>query len=96
MSLVYYVTYSRWYVSGYGLTFENPANGGAKESLFHDAPVTAVMGRVVVKSNISHGLAIDLVHQVKKVLPSMDKHGYTSVKSMQHKDDKGHELHQAC
>lgn len=71
---------SHWYVSGYGLSFENPTNG-AHESLFHDGNKTDSMFRIVVKSNLTMALAVDLLRHVNAILPVLDKHGFKSVKS---------------
>jgi len=69
-----------WYVSGYGLTFENLARDGAHESLFRDAAITATMFRIVCKSNLTMSLAEDLICHIEEVLPALDSHGFQSVK----------------
>jgi glutamate decarboxylase len=76
---------SHWYVSGYGLTFENLATGKV-ESLFRDADEKATMFRVVVKSNLTMMLAIDLVRHINWVLPVLDKHGFHSIKTHRFRD----------
>jgi hypothetical protein len=78
--IIYSLRYSHWYVSGYGLCFENPATG-AHESLFHDADMSASMFRIVVKSNLTMLLAVDLLRQINDVLPLLDKDGFRSVTS---------------
>jgi hypothetical protein len=50
-------------VSGYGLVFENPVTG-KHESLFRDAGMGDTMFRVVVKSNLTMTLAVDLVRHI--------------------------------
>jgi len=84
---------SHWYVSGYGLSFENPGTE-AYESLFRDADPSATMFRVVVKSNLTMALATDLVANIDQVLPVMDKHGFHSVRSIQAKATMHN--HKAC
>jgi hypothetical protein len=76
---------SHWYVSGYGVTFENPANGH-HESLFRDSGARATMFRIVVKSNVTMALPVNLVRQIRTVLPSLDEHGYKSVKNNKCRD----------
>jgi hypothetical protein len=77
---------SHWYVSGYGLTFENLAAGGRHESLFCDADIDATMFRIVVKSNVTMMLAENLVRNIAAVLPILDKHGFKSVKVSKFKE----------
>ena len=60
--------------------FENPVTG-KHESLFRDADMGDTMFRVVVKSNLTMTLAVDLVRHIREVLPIMDKHGFQSVKT---------------
>jgi hypothetical protein len=74
--------YSHWYISGYALSFENLANG-AHESLFHDVDKMALMFCVVIKSNLTKALMVDLVHHINNILLVLDKHGFKSIKSMQ-------------
>lgn len=77
---------SHWYVSGYGLTFENLAAGDKHESLFHDGTMDATMFRIVVKSNVTMMLAENLVRSIAAVLPVLDKHGFKSVKVSKFKE----------
>lgn len=89
---------SHWYVSGYGLSFENPATG-QHESLFHDAHASTTMFRIVVKSNLTMGLAVDLIRHISEVLPVLDKHGFKSIRTAKMKDagEHSHWLHhKAC
>ncbi|KAL3802921.1 hypothetical protein ACHAWO_003553 [Cyclotella atomus] len=72
---------SHWYVSGYSLGFENPATFEF-EDLFTDVDQASTMFRIVVKSNLSMGLAQNLANKIKEtllVLDSLDE-GYESVK----------------
>ena len=76
---------SHWYVSGYSLGFENPMNMQF-EDLFTDAKSDETMFRIVVKSNLTRGLALDLTNkmaEVIEVLDSMDS-GYESLRSKVH------------
>lgn len=72
---------SHWYVSGYGLTFENFGHDAQKETLFGDCSETDTMFRIVVKSNLTMGLAKQLMDQLDEVLFVLDgmKDGYASV-----------------
>ena len=56
------------------------------------------MFRVVVKSNLTMMLAVDLIRHINEVLPVLDKHGFKSVKTaVLHEDDKAMALHhKAC
>jgi len=80
------------------LTFENLANNGAHESLFRDADLKTTMFRIVVKSNITMMLAVDLVRHIKEVLPILDEHGFNSVKVSKLRDavKKHPVLQKAC
>ena len=76
---------SHWYVSGYSLGFENPMNMQF-EDLFTDVKSDETMFRIVVKSNLTRGLALDLTNkmaEVIEVLDSMDS-GYESLRSKVH------------
>jgi hypothetical protein len=91
--------HSHWYVSGYGLTFENLANGGAIESLFRDAGMHDTMFRIVVKSNMTMLMAVDLLRNFHEVFPLLDKHGFQSVKVAAHRElvqKMPHLRHKAC
>ena len=62
---------SHWYVSGYSLGFNNPLNENF-EALFSDVKKECTMFRVVVKSNLTLGLAEDLTDHIAKVLVLLD------------------------
>lgn len=62
---------SHWYVSGYSLGFQNPLNEEF-EPLFSDVEAAATMFRVVVKSNLTQGLAEDLTKKISNVLTVLD------------------------
>lgn len=62
---------SHWYVSGYSLGFQNPHNEEF-EPLFSDVDAATTMFRVVVKSNLTQGLAEDLVNKIANVLTVLD------------------------
>ena len=94
--LCLYTLQSHWYVSGYGLSFENLANGGAKESLFHDASEDATMFRVVCKSNLTMAAATSLTVAFLQALEDLDTHGSVSVRAIKHKAAGHHHLHHVC
>ena len=57
------------------------------------------MFRVVVKSNLTKALAVDLVRHINDVLPVLDKHGFKSIKSAQLHDAAKKAMalqHKAC
>lgn len=95
IDLQHALTESHWYVSGYGLTFENPATG-LHEPLFYDTDEHAMMFRVVVKSNLTMALAVDLVERLEETLIGLDATGYMSHKATTHKKKGTHKLHAAC
>ncbi|KAL7483135.1 hypothetical protein ACHAW6_008786 [Cyclotella cf. meneghiniana] len=72
---------SHWYVSGYSLGFENPATYEF-EDLFTDVDQASTMFRIVVKSNLSQGLAENLAQKIKETLTVLDDldEGYEGVK----------------
>ena len=72
---------SHWYVSGYSLGFENPATFEF-EDLFTDVHQASTMFRIVVKSNLSQGLAQNLAQKIEETLIALDDLdvGYESVK----------------
>eukprot|EP00804_Cyclotella_cryptica_P010916 CCRYP_018966-RA/>CCRYP_018966-RA protein AED:0.11 eAED:0.11 QI:102/0.87/0.77/1/1/1/9/454/601 len=72
---------SHWYVSGYSLGFENPATFEF-EDIFSDIDQASTMFRIVVKSNLSQGLAENLAHKIKETLAVLDDldEGYEGVK----------------
>lgn len=72
---------SHWYVSGYELTFENYDHDAIKETLFGDCTTNDTMFRIVVKSNLTLGLAKQLMEQLDEVIGVLDdmKDGYESV-----------------
>lgn len=72
---------SHWYVSGYSLGFENPATFEF-EDLFTDVDQASTMFRIVVKSNLSQGLAENLAYKLKETLAVLDDldEGYEGVK----------------
>jgi hypothetical protein len=76
---------SHWYVSGYTLGFENFANNAIQEPLFTDMKSSDTMFRIVVKSNLTMGLAQHLMTHLSEVLPVLDsmEAGYSSMKSTQ-------------
>lgn len=75
---------SHWYVSGYELTFENYDHDAIKETLFTDVDMTDTMFRIVVKSNLTLGMAQQLMGQLDEVIQVLDdmKDGYESVHRM--------------
>ena len=80
---VFCSSFSHWYVSGYCLSFENFKDGGKKEALFNDLPEEDTMFRIVVKSNLTLGLAHQLMRHLEELLPQMDtmESGYSSLKT---------------
>jgi hypothetical protein len=61
------------YVSGYSLGFEDFSKGeGILEPLCSDEPETSTMFRVVVKSNLTMHLAVDLVSRIKEVIQHLE------------------------
>lgn len=72
---------SHWYVSGYNLSFENFDHDAAVEPLFGDAAIEDTMFRIVVKSNLTMGLAKELMTQLEGTLSGLDemKDGYASM-----------------
>ena len=75
---------SHWYVSGYSLGFEDPSNHNEElEDIFTDVDKDATMFRVVVKSNLTMGLAEDLTSKLEEVLGVLDTmdEGYMSLRT---------------
>jgi glutamate decarboxylase len=69
-----------WYVSGYSLGFEDFSKGaGTLAPLCSDESDDSTMFRVVVKSNLTMNLAIDLVNCISKVMHYLEKTQGTSV-----------------
>jgi hypothetical protein len=70
-------------VSGYTLGFENFTNNAIEEPLFTDLSSNSTMFRIVVKSNLTMGLAHHLIEHLEEVLPVLDsmEAGYSSMKS---------------
>jgi len=62
---------SHWYVSGYSLGFNNPLNEKF-EALFSDVCEECTMFRIVVKSNLTLGLAENLTGYIEKTLVTLD------------------------
>eukprot|EP00590_Aulacoseira_subarctica_P008963 CAMPEP_0172437214 /NCGR_PEP_ID=MMETSP1064-20121228/72135_1 /TAXON_ID=202472 /ORGANISM="Aulacoseira subarctica , Strain CCAP 1002/5" /LENGTH=547 /DNA_ID=CAMNT_0013185665 /DNA_START=57 /DNA_END=1700 /DNA_ORIENTATION=+ len=77
-----------WYVSGYSLEFEDFSKGstGAISPLCSDEPETSTMFRVVVKSNLTMTLAVNLVKRIQQVMLQLEKtkgtYEYHSFKSV--------------
>lgn len=59
-----------WYVSGYRMSFHDP-NDEETRPLFHDAPQSQTMFRVVVKANLTRILMDNLVEAIKTVVADM-------------------------
>mmetsp|Transcript_24096 Transcript_24096/g.34528 ORF Transcript_24096/g.34528 Transcript_24096/m.34528 type:complete len:100 (-) Transcript_24096:2128-2427(-) len=76
------------YVSGYSLEFEDFSKGstGAISPLCSDEPETSTMFRVVVKSNLTMTLAVNLVKRIQQVMLQLEKtkgtYEYHSFKSV--------------
>lgn len=83
IDLQHAISESHWYVSGYSLGFENFMKGGTMESLFKDVEAGATMFRIVVKSNLTRGLAEDLTSHFVETLTVLDsmESGYASMRS---------------
>ena len=75
---------AHWYVSGYSLGFEDPSNHNEElEDLFTDVDKDDTMFRIVVKSNLTMGLAEDLTNKLEEVLEVLDSmdEGYMSLRT---------------
>jgi glutamate decarboxylase len=72
---------SHWYVSGYNLSFENFGHDAEVEPLFGDVDMKDTMFRIVVKSNLTLGMAEELMVQLDGTLNTLDemKDGYASM-----------------
>lgn len=62
-----------WYVSGYKMRMHHPITHESLP-LFYDADANDTMFRIVVKSNLTRHLAIDLIECVKQSLQRLDEH----------------------
>jgi hypothetical protein len=72
VDLQHLLSESHWYVSGYGLGFEDPFDGSAFKPLCGDASSDATMFRIVVKSNLTMSLAENLIATFEATLPILD------------------------
>jgi hypothetical protein len=72
VDLQHLLSESHWYVSGYGLGFEDPFDGSAFKPLCRDASSDATMFRIVVKSNLTMSLAENLIATFEATLPILD------------------------
>lgn len=63
-----------WYVCGYKMSYKHPTTE-EKLPLFHDAPVDGTMMRIVVKANLTHKLADNLLRAMRDTLDKMDRCG---------------------
>lgn len=64
---------SHWYVSGYCLSFPNPANEEMVESLLTDVTPESTMFRIVVKSNLDSSLAQHLANHIEEIVPVLSR-----------------------
>ncbi|MCE2425034.1 MAG: hypothetical protein J4F45_08030 [Pseudomonadales bacterium] len=60
-----------WYVGGYRMQFDHPV-AQEKLPLFHDADAGASMFRIVVKSNLTRGMAEHLLESIREGLAFLD------------------------
>jgi glutamate decarboxylase len=67
------IALEHWYVSGYALSMTHPVSE-EKQKLFFDAEMDETMFRIVVKSNLTHYLADDLIHAMNGALEKLDRH----------------------
>jgi len=67
------ISLEHWYVSGYALSMTHPITE-EKQKLFYNAEMDETMFRVVVKSNLTHYLADDLIHAMSNALEKLDRH----------------------
>lgn len=92
-----------WYVSAYALSFENGAEDDKLDMLCSDIDHTAMMFRIVVKSNLTQYLAQDLVTEFDKALELLDQmrgDRFESLRRMASLMRGGHDVknkgHSAC
>jgi len=63
-----------WYVSGYRMCFHDPATEETRP-LFHDAPASQTMFRVVVKANVTRPMIENLISSLRSCVEEMDSLG---------------------
>jgi len=102
IDLQHVLAMEHWYVSGYAQNFHDP---DTEETLplFSDSPADGTMFRIVVKSNLTHPMAVNLVDSIQRSIQFLVDHGKgfekmhrndtTTGKKKHHKKNKGH---QAC
>lgn len=93
IDLQHVLAMEHWYVSGYAQNFHDPVTE-EKLPLFSDSPLDATMFRVVVKSNLTHAMAENLVECMKRSIDFLDAHGKGFEKI--HKNQTKHKGHSAC
>merc|ERR1719401_763674 len=71
IDLQHQVLQNHWYVSGYKMSFRDPADEKTRP-LFHDAPPNQTMFRVVVKANLTRALMENLITSIKAAIHEMD------------------------
>lgn len=76
-----------WYVCAYALAFNDPWTE-KKRVMFSDTPMTQTMFRIVVKSDLTMGLAVDLLNAIQESIDALDKLdlGYLAI----HRERCGH------
>lgn len=64
---------SRWYIGGYCMSFNHPVTH-KKMPLFHDQPADRTMFRIVVKANVTMGMAQRMMVEIKNAVDYLDDH----------------------